>query len=530
MFDPPHYDEPTDDEPALVKLKDIRLERLRDCGDVWRALGLWRRLQLDRLLAEQLPTGAEEVPWPVLAAILTSARFCEPSRELHIADTWYRRTALDDLLGVPVAAVHTRRLYEGLAALLPHQEALERQLKQRLGNLFDLKYALLLYDLTSTYFAGQCRGNPLAQRGYARDSRPDCKQGYLGLVVTTDGIPLGYEVFAGHTAAVTTIEMIVTALERKYGQADRVGVLERGLVSAKNLAFRRERGGAYIVGTPPAMLRQFERYLTDQDWQAVPAGVEVKLVPGPDGAETFILARSADRRAKEKAMPTWFLERFAAGLTKLQPAAEQGLLRDATSAHQRLGRLKERYWRAAGACAVKVPPLPQPASKARLSLTWTRNERWQEWATRAEGCYLLRTNLVGVEPATLWKQYIQLTEAEWAFRITQDELEIRPIWHQNEARVKAHILVCFLAYALWKTLAQWLRASGLGDAPRTLVEEFAKIQSGDVVLKARWTDGREHPLRVRCVTTPDKAQKVLLHRLGLTLPQRLRTIRDVEQM
>jgi hypothetical protein len=530
LFDPPHYDEPADDEPVLVKLKDIRLERLRDFGDVWLALGLWRLLQLDELLAEQMPAGAEEVPWPVVAAILTIARLCEPSSELHIADTWYRRTALDDLLGVPVAAMHTRRLYEGLDTLLPHKEAIERHLKQRLGDLFDLKYELLLYDITSTYFEGQCCANPQAQRGHSRDSRPDCLQVCIGLVVTTDGIPLGYEVFAGNTADVTTIETIVAAMERKYGQADRVWVMDRGMVSEKNLAFLRAHQGAYIVGTPKAMLRQFERYLTDKDWQEVQAGVEVKLVPGPDGAETFILARSADRREKEKAMHTRFLERFEAGLTKLQQAAEKGLLRDAAIAHQRLGRLKERYWRAAGACEVQVTPLAKPAGKARLSLTWTRNERWQEWAALAEGCYLLRTNLTETDPGVLWKRYIQLTEAEWAFRITKDELEIRPIWHQKEERVQAHILVCFLAYALWKTLAQWMRAAGLGDGPRTLVEEFAKIKSGDVVLKARWTDGREHPLRVRCVTTPDKAQKVLLHRLGLTLPQRLRTVHEVTEM
>jgi transposase len=352
----------------------------------------------------------------------------------------------------------------------------------------------------------------------------------IGLVVTTDGIPLGYEVFAGNTNDATTIETIVTAMEGKYGRAERVWVMDRGMVSEKNLAFLRERGGAYIVGTPKALLRQFERHLTDKGWQEVQAGVEVKLVPGPAGAETFILARSVDRRAKEKAMHERFIGRLEAGLQKLATAAEKGRLRDASIAHQRLGRLKERYWRAAGAFEVQVTPIPKPADKARLSITWTPNERWQEWAGLSEGCYLLRTNLTETDPAVLWKRYIQLTEAEWAFRITKDELEIRPVWHQHEDRVQAHILVCFLAYALWKTLAQWMRASGLGDAPRTLVEEFAKIKSGDVVLKARWTDGREHPVRVRCVTTPDKAQKLLLHRLGLTLPQRLRTVHEVEQM
>jgi transposase len=374
----------------------------------------------------------------------------------------------------------------------------------------------------------------------------------IGLVVTTDGIPLGYEVFAGNTNDTQTVETLVKAMEAKYGQAERVWVMDRGMVSEKNLAFLRERKGFYIVGTPKATLRQFEQHLMEKDWQEAQAGVEVKLVPGPDGAETFILARSADRREKEKAMHERFMERFEAGLTQLQASAEKGRLRDAGQAHQRLGRLNERYWRAAGAFEVKIAPVPPrvggdgPSSSAathdggvnrdvrtdpaRLSITWTRNPRWKEWSALSEGCYLLRTNLTETDPAVLWKRYIQLTEAEWAFRITKDELKIRPIWHHQEERVKAHILVCFLAYVLWKTLAQWMRSAGLGDAPRTLVEEFAKIKSGDVVLKARRIDGREHAVRLRCVTTPDKAQKVLLNRLGLTLPQRLRCLDEVAQM
>lgn len=531
LFDPPRCEESApDDEAVQVKLKDIRLERLRDFGDVWLGLGLWRLLKLDVLLSEKMDAGAEHVPWPVVAAILTLARFCEPSSELHIEDTWYRRTALEDLLGVPVEAVHTRRLYEGLDHLLPHKEAIERHLKERLGNLFDLKYELLLYDITSTYFEGQCAGNPMAQRGYSRDSRPDCLQVCIGLVVTEGGMPLGYEVFDGNTNDATTIETIVHAMEAKYGQAERVWVMDRGMVSEKNLTFLRQRGGSYIVGTPKALLKQFEKHLTDRDWHEVQAGVEVKLVPGPQGAETFILARSVDRREKEKAMHDRFVERFEAGLTKLQTSAEKGVLRAADVAHQRLGRLKERYWRAAGAFEVKVTALDDPNSQATLSITWTRNERWKEWATLSEGCYLLRTNLTETDPAVLWKRYIQLTEAEWAFRITKDELAIRPIWHHKADRVKAHILVCFLAYVLWKTLAQWMKGAGLGDAPRTLVEELAKIKSGDVVLKARRSNGREHALRVRCVTTPDKPQRILLNRLGLTLPQRLRSFDEVTQM
>lgn len=530
LFDPPHFDEPTDDEPVLVKLRDIQLDRLRDFGDVWLALGLWRLLRLDLLLAELMPAGDEEVPWPVVAAILTIARFCEPSSELHIADTWYRRTALDDLLGVTVEQVHTRRLYEGLDALLPHKEAIEKHLKERLGDLFDLKYDLLLYDVTSTYFEGECKSNPMARRGHSRDNRPDCLQVCIGLVVTADGIPLGYEVFDGNRHDAKTVEDIVNAMEKKYGKANRVWVMDRGMVSEKNLAFLREHEGSYILGTPKAMLRQFEQHLTNKGWHEVQDGVEVKLVPGPAGDETFILARSAERREKEKAMHERFVERMENQLKKLQAGAECGRLKEEAVAHQRLGRLKERYWRAAAAFEVKIANIPNPTGKARLSITWTRNTRWGEWNALSEGCYLLRTNLNDVDPATLWKRYIQLTEAEWAFRITKDELKIRPIWHQKKDRVLAHILVCFLAYVLWKTLAQWMAGAQLGDAPRTLLEEFAKIKSGDVVLKARRANGRENHIRVRCVTTPDKAQKVLLHRLGLTLPQRLRTVEETTQM
>ncbi|MBE3098547.1 MAG: IS1634 family transposase [Planctomycetes bacterium] len=531
LFDPPRYDEPADDEPVLVNLKGVRLQRLRDFGDVWLAWGLWRLLGLDALLARVMPAGREDVPWPTVAAILAIARFCEPSSELHIEDTWYRRTALDDLVGVAAEQVHTDRLYAGLDQLLPCKAAIEAHLKARLGDLFDLKHDLLLYDITSTYFEGECLGNPMAKRGYSRDSRPDCVQVCIGLVVTAGGMPLGYEVFDGNTGDVTTVEQIVEAMEAKYGRADRVWVMDRGMVSEANLAFIRGRGGSYIVGTPKAMLRQFEPYLVDKDWREVQAGVEVKLVPGPDGRETFILARSRDRREKERAMHERFVGRMEEGLKKLAASAASGRLKDAGEAHRRLGRLQERHWRAAGALEVSIAPLAEAQGKARLRVTWTRPKRWGAWAALSEGCYLLRTNLAETDPAVLWKRYIQLTEAEWAFRIAKDELAIRPVWHHTAGRVKGHILVCFLAYAMWKTLSAWMRGSGLGDAPRTVLEEFARIKSGDVVLATRLANGQPgKTLRLRCVTTPDEGQKVLLNRLGLTLPQRLRRVDAVAQM
>jgi transposase len=321
---------------------------------------------------------------------------------------------------------------------------------------------------------------------------------------------------------------MVERIEAKYGRANRVWVMDRGMVSEANLAFIRERGGSYIVGTPKAMLRQFERHLTDRDWQEVRAGVEVKLVAGPEGTETFILARSKDRREKERAMHDRFLQRMEEGLGRLQRSAQSGRLKDPAVANQRLGRLKERYWRASGAFDVKIREAPEPTGKAKLTVTWKRNPRWSDWTAVSEGCYLLRTNLRETDPCTLWKHYIQLTEVEWAFRITKDELEIRPIWHQKQDRVLAHILVCFLAYVLWKSLAQWMRASGLGDAPRTLIEEFARIKSGDVVLPTRADDDEPtRMLRLRCVTTADEHQRVFLNRLGLELPQRLRWIEDI---
>jgi transposase len=540
LFDPPHYyEDPPEEESVEVQLKGVRFERLRDFGDVWLALGLWRLLGLDTLLAEKMPDGREEVPWPAVAAILTIARFCQPSSELHIEDHWYARTALEDLLGVSAQKVHTDRLYAGMDRLIEHKDNIEKHLKGRLGDLFDLKYELLLYDVTSTYFEGLCAANPMAKRGYSRDSRPDCLQVCIGLVVTEDGMPLGYEVFEGNTHDSKTLETIVKAMEAKYGRAHRIWVVDRGMVSEANLKFLRGRGASYIVGTPKATLRQFEPHLRDEGWQQVQEGVEVKLVHGPDGQEVFVLARSHDRRQKEQAMHQRFVERMEAALQKMQQSAATGRLKDLALAQRRWGRLQQRYWRAAKAFEVKIIPMAPPVGKAKLKIAYSRNAHWDDWTALSEGCYLLRTNLTNVDAQSLWKRYIQLTEAEWAFRITKDELVIRPIWHQKSERVKAHILVCFLTYVLWKTLGQWMHRAGLGDAPRTLLLELAKIKSGDVVLPVCRPAGSpsgdqanlpDRCVRLRCVTAPDEAQKVLLNRLGLTLPQRLRRIDQFIQM
>lgn len=535
LFDPPTNAESIPDVATILP-KQVRLENLRDFGDIWLSLGLWRLLEFDVLLEKLLPTGREDVPWALVATILVLARFARPQSELHIEQMWYRSTALEDLLGVSADKVHTDRLYAGMDRLLPLKQAFEKHLKNRIGELFAPSHELLLYDVTSTYFEGECKRNPLAKRGYSRDSRPDCLQICIGLVVTPDGLPMGYEIFAGNRHDSTTVEEIVKKMEAKYGRSGRVWVMDRGMVSEKNLQFLRDRQGSYIVGTPKSQLRQFEAAMVEtRDWHAVQNGVEVKLVASPEGTEKFVLARSPARRAKERAQTDRFVHRLEEGLKRLQRSLASGRLKDRDKAQVRLGRLLEKNWRASRAFVVNIEPLePAPATqetpatqegpgKATLRLTYGADEHWSEYRACAEGCYLLRTNLVDLDAATLWKRYIQLTDVEWAFRISKNELKIRPIWHQKEDRVKGHILICFLAYAMWKTLEQWMQRSRLGDAPRPLLEELAKIKSGDVVLPLQQSAGTpRRELRMRCVMEPDEAQKVLLSRLGVKLPRRLK--------
>lgn len=506
---------------AAVRVDRVRLERGRAFGGVWLGWTLWRALGLDRLCEELLPAGREAVPWPTTAAVLVLARLCEPSSELHIAETWYRGTALEDLLDLPTELVNDDRLYRALDRLLPHKVAIEKHLKERLGELFDLDYELLLYDVTSTYFEGLAEGNAQAARGYSRDHRPDCKQVNIALVVTGDGLPLGYEIFAGNRTDVTTVQEIVETMESRYGRAKRVWVMDRGMASRKNLAWLRERGCQYLIGAPRGELRRFEREVaSERDWQKVRDGIEVKVCPGADGAETYLLCRSADRREKEKAMHERFSARIETALESLArriERAKQPL--DRSQIERQIGRLLGRNSRAASRFRVTVHEDPTRAARCRLEYRTSAN--WDRSARASEGCYLLRTNVTDWTPEMMWKTYIQLSEVEAAFRIHKSELTIRPIWHQREDRVQAHILVCFLAYVLWKTLEQWQVRAGLGNSPRTMLDEIGRIQSTDVVLPLADDPSRE--IRIRCVIRPEKDQAMLLDRLGLRLPERLRT-------
>lgn len=507
-------------ERVEVCLDRVRLERARGFGDIWLGWTLWRALELDAVCAEQMKAGREAVAWSTMAAILVIARLCEPSSELHIAEEWYRRTALEDLLGVAAEQVNDDRLYRALDQLLPHKTAIEQHLRQRLGELFALDYDLLLYDVTSTYFEGQALENPQAKRGHSRDHRPDCKQVCIALVVTREGIPLGYEVFDGNRVDVTTVEEIVEAMEARFGIAGRVWVMDRGMTSAANIAWLQQTGRRYLIGTPKSDLKKFAAQIVDaRDWQSVREGVEAKLCAGPDGKETFVLVRSEERRQKEQAMHQRFAERIEQGLLRLQQRiARSRKPLERGPIERQIGRLLGKNSRAAGRFVANL--LDDPSTAAKLRLQWSARADWDDWSRHSEGCYVLRTNVTDWTPEALWQTYVQLTEAEAAFRIQKSELSIRPIWHHKQDRVQAHIFVCFLAYALWKTLEQWQKRAGLGNSPRTILYELGRIQSTDVVLPLARDAQRE--LRIRCVVRPDRAQAALLDRLGLRLPERLR--------
>jgi|SRR5579863_1980410 len=511
------FDDGSEHMTVPVRLKGIRIERSRRFGDVYLALALWRGTGLSELCERLLPAGKERISWAKMAAVLVAARLCEPSSELHIAEDWYRRTALADLLQLEDDQVNKDRLYRALDHLLAHKEAIEAHLSQRCGQLFAVQNEVLLYDVTSTYFEGQAEANPLARRGYSRDHRPDCKQVCIALVVTFDGFPLGYEVFAGNTHDSRTLQTIVATMEARHGILGRVWISDRGMASTDNLAWLRSTGRRYIIGAPKSELKKFSSALAAADgWRTVHEGVEVKLTRHPETKETVILCRSADRRSKERAMHDKFSQRIEEALQRLAARLARAKKRaDPAVVNRQIGRILQQNQRSAARFAITLELDGCPAG-FRLGIVYS--DAFDDWAALSEGAYLLRSNIDDWSDQQLWKAYIQLTQAEAAFRIHKDQLNLRPIWHQHAERVQAHILVCFLAFVLWKSLEMWQSRAGLGNSPRTVLEELARIQSNDVVLPT----ASHGQIRLRCVTQPDAAQAALLDRLGIVLPRRMR--------
>ena len=507
-----------------VDVRGVRVERVREFGEVYLALALWRRLGLHRLLDQLMTSGREAVPWERIACLLTTARFCAQKSELGVAERWYGRTALEDLLGVSWEQINEDRLYRGLDELHAHKEQLTQHLLQCYESWFGVGFEFLIYDVTSTFFEGQALGNAKAMRGYSRDHRPDCKQVCIGLVVSPEGLPLAYEVFAGNRNDVTTVEEIITVMEEKYGQAKRIWVLDRGMVSEENIEFLRARQAQYLVGTPKAQLRQFEAaLLADQDWQQVRPDVEVKLLPHPDGKgqEQFVLCRSQARREKEKAMLARQEQRLWQKLLGIHRRL-QNKPAPAEEIERRVGRWLGRYPAADKLFEVEVC-LDEQRQACGLSVACVVDRK--QWAAQAQGAYLLRTNCTESDPAKVWEWYLHLQQAEAAFRCAKSDLCLRPIFHRKTQRVEAHILVCFLSLALWRVLEQWMKGKGLGTCARQLVGEIATIKSLDVILPIKTAEGVKE-LRLRTVARPERMVAELLQRLALTLPQPSRIIEN----
>ena len=516
---------PTDDpQVPRVLLNQVRLERARQFGSCWLGLELWKRLGLDRFFEQAADEQEGDVAWSRVTAVLAINRLCAPGSELAIEQRWYPSTALDDLLGIEEGKINDTRLYRCLDRILPHKTKLEQHLKQRYGELFGAEFDVLLYDLTSTYVEGAAEKNPMMRRGYSRDHRPDCEQMVIALIVNSEGFPFSHETFDGNRADVSTMETILRMVERKHGRARRIWVMDRGIVSEENLAAIRKRGGQYLVGTPRSQMKQFEAELLKDDWIQVRPEVEVKKIAIPQGEETFIMCRTSGRKEKEKAIRKRFSDRMENALKRLAKTIEAGRLQDRNKMERRLGRIQASH--------PQVNDLYEVALRdtaAGVRLHWEIKEDRQVWRGLREGAYMLRTNLQAGTAEELWSRYMQLTEAEASFRALKSELSIRPLFHQLEPRVKAHVMVAFLGYALWVTLKHLLkrRPALVPQASRSGVDNaqalsamkalalLSTLQSADIVLPT--TDGRE--IRLRRITEPSAEQKSLLHQLGLSLPE-----------
>jgi transposase len=524
---PSHVAPPADDaQVARVLLNKVRLERTRQFGACFLGLEIWKRLELDRFFEQAVDDESADVSWSRVAALLAINRLCAPGSELAIEQRWYPSTALDDLLQIEEGKINDTRLYRCLDRILPHKTKLERHLKNRYGELFGAEFDVLLYDLTSTYVEGAAENNPMVRRGYSRDHRPDCEQLVIALIVNNEGFPFSYETFDGNRTDVSTMETILRMVERKYGKARRIWVFDRGIVSEENLAAIRKRDGQYLTGTPRSQMKQFEAELLKEDWTQVRPEVEIKKVSIPQGEETYILCRTSGRKEKEKAIRNRFSNSMETALKGLEKAIVTGRLKDRNKMERRLGKIQARH--------PQVNDLYDLALRDTadgVRLFWEIKEDRKSWRESREGAYLLRTNLTAETAEELWSKYMQLTEAEASFRALKSELSLRPLFHQLEPRVKAHVMVAFLGYALWVTLKHLLKrrpaivskpsASGADDVqpmtPMKVIALLSTLQSADIVLPT--TDGRE--IRLRRITEPTAEQKLLLRQLGISLPEHL---------
>ncbi len=492
-----------------VKLSEMELRRPRAFGDCWLGCELWRQLGLEEFWDQRLEgeTKRERVRWEKVLRLLVVNRLIDPGSEFRLHRQWFDRSAMDELLGEDFAVAGKDRLYRCLDRLLAHQQELFVHLRQRWQDLFGAQFDVLLYDLTSTYIEGTGEQIPKAKHGYSRDHRFDCRQVVIALVITPEGFPLAYEVMEGNTQDRTTLRGFLEKIETTYGKARRVWVMDRGIPTEEVLEEMREPEGgvSYLVGAPRGKIQKQEKKWLELGWQKVRESVEVKLLA--EEGELYVLAKSEGRRAKEHAIRRRKLVRLLLRLRALRrsmPERDQLLMR--------IGAAKKEAGRAWWFVQINLPKQGEQVS--RETFTFAVNKEKLKKAELRDGHYLLRSNLVGEDPAVLWERYVQLTQIEAAFRSLKSDLGIRPIHHQLGHRVEAHILVAFLAYCLSVTLKQRLQALAPGLTPKAVLEQLATIQMLDVCFPT--TDGRW--LVMPRFTEPEPAQKILLHRLKLSLP------------
>ncbi len=494
-------------EAVHVRLHELKVLRPRQWGGCWLSGVLWEQLRLDDFWRGRLGVSREGTDWLDILKTLVSYRLISPGSEWRLHREWYLRSGMADLLGRQGEAIELQSLYRCQDKLLAHKKDLFSYLQKRWQDLFQAEFEVLLYDLTSTYFECDPPASGKRRFGYSRDKRPDCVQVIIALVVTPDGLPLAYEVMQGNTSEKTTLKAFLKKIEEQYGRAQRIWVMDRGIPTEEQLREMREDDPpvAYLVGTPRGRLSKFEKPFLELPWAKVKESVEVKLL-ARDG-ELYILARSEGRWQKERAMRRRRLKSLWKRLQELQaqePERDQLLLK--------LGAAKAEAGRAYGLVEVQVPKPEQPVNAETFTFRWRKDKLRQ--AMRREGRYLLRSNLPAEDPALLWQHYVQLTEIEAVFRALKSDLAIRPIYHQKDSRIEAHIFVSFLAYCLYITLGQRLRALAPGLTPRAVLEKMSAIQMVDVWVPT--TDGRL--LILPRYTQPEKDHQMLLHQLHLQLP------------
>jgi transposase len=504
----------TDELPIVrIRLAQISLRRPRQWGACWLGCELWRQLGLDAFWKEHLPAGREGTRWDQVLQTLVLYRLIDPGAEWRLHRHWFDHTAIADLLGGDFSLAEIHRLYECHDKILKHKRALFEHLTGRWRDLFGAQYEVLLYDLTSTYFESDPPENPADMRrfGYSRDKRSDCVQVVIALIVTAEGFPLAYEVLPGNTTDKTTLKDFLGKIEDQYGKARRIWVMDRGIPTEETLQLMRqsEPPVSYLVGTPKGKLTTLEAALIKREWKQARPSVRVKLLD--QEGETYVLAESQDRIAKERSMRRRRLRAYLDRLADIK-ARRRPLKRDAL--HQALGAAKKDAGRDARFVKTEVQ-LYGGGDKQSATITWQIDRAALRIAWRREGRYLLRTNLTQTGPAQLWEFYLQLTEVEQAFKELKGDLAIRPVYHQLQHRIESHIFVSFLAYCLQVTLKATLKRSASGLTPRAVLEKFATLQMLDVHLPT--TDGREIIMARR--TQPDKDLQLLLDQMKLTLPQ-----------